>query len=147
MKITYTIIPKGQYFIGDPCHVFSDDVWSKILRQNTHNDIVFKIDDKKFVMCDIGGDGDIQDSTSHVYSIDSGSLGIVPLDVLDLALLEKTKHLGKVVTFEKTTEVKFMSEEFVQFGDLFFDLMPMDFDYEMEIEKRKFWESWSYESK
>ena len=91
--------PAGRYFLGDPCYALSQE----------HYDLVSDLDYDSYV--DINGlgrvavfcsrgDGYVVDEEGVQYSLDSGTIGVVPVDGLMLQDLQRLKRLGRIVDFD-----------------------------------------------
>ena len=106
----------GNYWIGDPCYIFSDKTWDKLIKKTgcfgldeKQNLLLKDFDDGLFQYrgkkCFIGstkyGDGCFLDERGNAYLVDSGSLGVVPVSVCLVSKLP----LGNVFIMEKDFEV------------------------------------------
>lgn len=90
--------PAGKYYIGDPCYVFGDDVWSKGCDQMFDQGRSVDKDSGGVLVEVVGdngktyrwwqadtdyGDGVYKDQYGHEYGVDAGCIGIVPYECLD----------------------------------------------------------------
>lgn len=98
-------LPAGKYFIGDPCYVFTDADWDALLEALDS----FESDDIQhhngFELWAFGtafGDGVYTDQNGIEYPVDSGLLGIVPLEMITNP--EGQEH-GTVIEFQKPVAV------------------------------------------
>lgn len=87
---------KGMY-IGDPCYVLKDEDYDQWCDQLEYEDGVINIGDLQW--CAAGtanGDGEYCDNDSDaLYGVDSGSIGLVPLELVED--MERAKTLGRVI--------------------------------------------------
>jgi hypothetical protein len=80
------ILPPGTYFIGDPCYVFSRDAWRRLINQTNcfeDDDIVNFDGQDMYAFGTSDGDGVYQDQNGVEYGVDSGNLGVVPIELID----------------------------------------------------------------
>jgi hypothetical protein len=79
-------LPAGKYYIGDPCYVFADATWQKLL-----DDVDDFLDGEikhvsgfdLWAHSTAWGDGTYADQNGIEYGVDSGSLGAVPIGMVD----------------------------------------------------------------
>ena len=74
------LIPAGRYYIGDPCYVVENSDWSAFLTAlqdgmpwRAFNPLAFRT----------FGDGLFRDNQDREYSVDSGMIGIIPVQLMD----------------------------------------------------------------
>lgn len=134
------MIPAGEYYIGDPCYVFSEADWDTICRQDSKN--VHEIHGKKFADASTGGDGSFLDTNGNSYSVDSGSLGVVPIDLVFNQ--EDALRQGRIVVFETPVLFKYIEDELLVIGDIVFNLdeVELDEEYVKDVEGFDYWEIW-----
>lgn len=92
-------LPAGTYYIGDPCYVFNREQWDTLGEQTGWFEETPVAAIYEYRMVAFGtayGDGTYQDNFGHEYPVDSGLIGIVPIEVVD-----PTKICGQVVRFEE----------------------------------------------
>ncbi|KLU62348.1 hypothetical protein CEB3_c13920 [Peptococcaceae bacterium CEB3] len=73
----------GRYYVGDLCYVVKD--WHQLLTDTDYfrnENCTFK-DQPIFVAKTTYGDGTYSDQYSRVYPVDTGSIGIVPVELID----------------------------------------------------------------
>jgi len=114
--MTRHIFPAGTYYVGDLCYAVSDDDWSKLIDDigcfglnsskvvdvEKFDDGVFYHQNKKcFIAGTKHGDGSYFDRNNEVYYVDSGSLGVMPLDVCN----GTSMNGGQTHTFKEEFEV------------------------------------------
>lgn len=112
------VFPAGEYYIGDPCYVFEES-WMRILdiadyfrklETSEYKDFEF-IGGSTFV-----GDGVYGDNYGHTYTVDSGSIALLPIGML--AIDKKGgEALGFIKKFEKDFLVLIENGIF-KFGDI-----------------------------
>lgn len=100
-------LPPGEYYIGDPCYVFSSKTWDELLDET---DSFEEKDIHNFNGRDLWahstawGDGTYCDQNGIEYAVDSGMLGIIPLALIDNP--EGLEH-GTVIKFQRDVVVEF----------------------------------------
>lgn len=89
-------LPRGKYFVGDPCYALDDDAYRELLSCDYGEE------------CDINGVGRCVYFENHFeggsddsidYTFDSGQLGIVCVDNLSLGHWARLKELGNLFEF------------------------------------------------
>jgi hypothetical protein len=110
--ITTSRLPAGTYYVGDLCYVVRDDEWSDFCED------MFPDDDS--MRCGIFetaegvnyanfgtkyGDGCYGDRQLREYSVDSGTIGCIPVCALKEFDAEKIERLGNIVEFPTAFEV------------------------------------------
>lgn len=114
METVSYVAEAGLYYIGDPCYVVRDEDWAKLLDQVNYFD-----DDEQFykgykIMCKSTayGDGMYDAKTDRGelvgrLPVDSGTIGIMPLECIDVTPKEiMDKGLGVVVAFNNNVWVE-----------------------------------------
>lgn len=154
---TLNVLPAGKYFVGDPCYVISDSKWGALLDQTgflglyatpeSMRQNMDRYDGNKcgmwlFEGVAIGasstkhGDGGYFDQYGNCYSVDSGTLGVVPFEYiqatekLNLSLLD---GILRVVDFPTSFTVEY-SDGIVFIGDIEINTDPKCDDYDDEDE-------------
>lgn len=84
------------FYIGDICYVLSSERLG-LIEQNKFD--MGKLTDGKSGLSYVAnwtahGDGHFRDQTFHVYTVDSGIIGVVPLELVENTTL---CHLGRVI--------------------------------------------------
>lgn len=80
-EVEHITLPAGDYFIGDPCYVIPDDIWSEI-HGSTYGEVM--TDGIRWVINSThSGDGVYKGSNGYSYSVDAGTLGMVPASLCD----------------------------------------------------------------
>lgn len=77
--------PSGKFWIGDPCYVLSDDIYYGIWDDKYNfEDGKIDVDDKlSFLVHGTAyGDGSYQGTNGAEYGVDSGTLAIIPMDLV-----------------------------------------------------------------
>lgn len=103
-------LPKGTYFIGDPCYVIADRQW-----KNFCNEVFFEDSGKfkggesfkgtpLFQHGTAYGDGCYTDG-AYDYGVDAGVIGATPKSLWGAKFtMKRLKELGRIVTFNKSFE-------------------------------------------
>jgi len=82
MKNFEILVPAGQYYISDPCYIIKDEDWYTLLDScNFFNNPIGDIKGFKcYASSTAFGDGEYFDQNGNSYSVDSGLIGLVPVD-------------------------------------------------------------------
>jgi hypothetical protein len=99
------ILPKGTYYIGDPCYVIED--WDKALKVSDYfeKDGLHLLDDKFFIGFSTKfGDGTYTDTDGIPYHVDSGLIGAVAINLCKDLDSISIDSLGTIHTFDEPTE-------------------------------------------
>lgn len=118
-------VPAGEYYIGDPSFAFSYKDWDKICKINhpkARHNIVYEFKNSHFLIISVGGDGGFLDTTGKEYTVESGSLGLVPIEIVDPEMLDDCKSFGRFITFSEQTLCKSVETELLMFGEILFIL-------------------------
>lgn len=111
LKSEWIKTDKG-FFVGDPCYVF-EDMWSNIVSQYFEEDEKNGYDKSHTITVNGGhigmvstmyGDGGYLGTDGGDYSVDSGTLGIVPIEVAELDVNENS-YLGRVIEYKGEARV------------------------------------------
>lgn len=127
----------GTYYIGDPCYPFPHDntnlwdSWCKILMNGGDRVAdwrkVFEFRGHKVATDSTAeGDGVYCDQFGHDYPVDSGSLGILPIDLIrpfSKYTDESLMDLGNIVTFDEPFVVT-LDHGIFHFGHITIDTVP-----------------------
>jgi len=115
----------GKYYIGDPCYLFGES-WSEVC------DILFSDVSPQLFKCDtmlMGGtaygDGAYLGSNGNLHWVDSGTIGILPISLINIDNKETIEGIEKsegmhIVEFEKDFDASIENGVFV-FGDIVID--------------------------
>ena len=115
---------KGRYYIGDPVYVISDEDWGGLL--NATKLFTSKEQFYKGVPILAGKtirkNGICYDDKNRKYSIDSGNLSIIPIEVIDMKKFRKinNKNICHVIEFKNDFDVEIENGTF-KFGGIFID--------------------------
>jgi hypothetical protein len=104
-----TILPAGEYFVGDVCYFLQDsvmkEVWSNMF--NNSDGCFVRDDGYKFIITKpFAGNGFYTGSNKFIYDVDDDNLGIVPVIMGDYS---KFTGCGTFHKFNKPVSV-FISE-------------------------------------
>lgn len=150
MNTIKEILPKGWYWIGDPCYILKEELgfdWQDILEKtlylglyrdnehmNTHHNYVPRESAKKvFQYKDITfgvsstsyGDGCYYDQFGFGYSVDSGCIGAIPSNPIKMTLTEfmYLSQLMKLIYFDEEITISY-NNGIIQIGSLQIDTDP-----------------------
>jgi len=143
---SYTM-PAGEYFIGDPCYVFSHETWSDVCDLFSYDDrgttppVVTFNERPLWAAMTCYGDGCYPDDTGHVYGVDSGLIGVVPSSLWStlhdpnghVLGREHMKRLGRIVVFGNDFAVSVVSGHnsfVIKIGDVSIETDDTDGDTE-----------------
>lgn len=105
-----TLHSKQGFYIGDPCYTDSDVV--SRLQYGSGYCGLFHDAETGMEFADGGtyyGDGGYKGSDGHTYNVDSGTIGVVPLELIDPSRFDSLKDDGKIVKRPGTAE--FISDD------------------------------------
>ena len=78
--------PSGKFYVGDPCYVLSDDIYYGIWddKYNFEDGIIDCGNNLSFLVHGTAyGDGEYTGTNGFDYGVDSGTLGIVPIELVE----------------------------------------------------------------
>jgi hypothetical protein len=112
-------VPAGKYYLCDPCYVVNDDQWNDYLRSlYSVTDGVFEFKESICVaFVTEYGDGTYEDQHGNMFDVDSGLIGITPIDC---AFLNDQPNKYLIIEFLKPTEVSTINGLLV-FGEYIID--------------------------
>lgn len=91
-------LKRGTYYIGDPCYIF-DESWNRLLDEHDYfidDDRIYNVDGH---LCCMGntayGDGTYYDTFNRQYCVDSGMLGILPIECLNIDNKKTVDYINK----------------------------------------------------
>ena len=126
------IVPRGKYYIGDPCYVFrhtpeGSDLWDRYVEHlyskegNEHKPFVDG-NIKIWARSTAHGDGCYRDNCYNEYSVDAGLIGIVQFDPEDprVHAEENFVNLGRIVVFDSFARCWSEDGSF-KFGNIFIE--------------------------
>lgn len=144
IRRTTTTLPKGKYYIGDPCYVIDDDEWMDALQSTRYFNLfvngdcegeynekddqhgVFERDGTLFAVSSTAyGDGEYPcvslGSLVGTCGVDAGLIGAIPLEMIDLDAVNKNysqgiEGLGCVVEFAHPFNIE-VSDGLIDFGE------------------------------
>lgn len=115
----YTM-PAGIYYIGDPCYVFDKATWKAYCDVGPGIVHTF-LDHKCLSFYTKHGDGKYYDNEGFEYFVDSGTLGMIPIDIISCDK-KKAKNHGRVVRIPVQILVRVSKNESVfGFGGIVID--------------------------
>jgi len=120
-------LPAGTYYVGDLCYVVNDDDWSDFCERSfpdSYTEVVGIFETFEGInYANFGtkyGDGGYADYNGRKYSVDSGSIGCIPVCALsDKCSSALIAHLGNIIDFPEAFEVGYDEETgTITFGDV-----------------------------
>jgi hypothetical protein len=77
-------LPPGKYYIGDPCYVFNDDTWQRLLDGAPFEGAIVEFDGRQlWGQSTAHGDGVYLDQDGNEFGVDSGVLAAIPIELVD----------------------------------------------------------------
>jgi hypothetical protein len=104
-------LPKGTYFVGDPCYAIAEKKWDKFV------DAIYEGDPKGHELNEFEGvplfcagtafgDGCFEGTDKEVYGVDAGLIGCVPKKLFGTKFsMKRLNELGHVYTFKHDFQV------------------------------------------
>lgn len=123
--ITEFKFPAGKYFIGDPCYVLEDDIYDKVT-ENFDFDKSYTIEINGHTIFMHGtayGDGSYKDGSNRSYSVDSGLISIMPMELISMKKFNETQFqefresYTHMIEFDKEFNVFYEDGKFI-FGTI-----------------------------
>lgn len=107
----------GSYFVGDVSYVVSHSDWQKLLWADGHTEYKGK---DVFIAGTAAGDGIYQDQNGREYPVDTGTLGIIPVELCGKAKLKETIKSGggHVARFDGEFDVSRSGNATFTFGNI-----------------------------
>lgn len=81
------MVPKGKYFLGDPCYAVPDRHWMNLLTSCDffRDTPIGEVDGHKVLgFSTAHGDGCYEDQFENEYPVDAGMIGLVPEALIDM---------------------------------------------------------------
>jgi len=109
------VVPKGDYYLGDPCYIIQDSDWDNLLESSDcfRKPVGIVRTFQVLAFSTAFGDGEFKDNYNNSYSVDSGLIGLVPVEFNPEA--DSTK-----VSFKKPTICRSV-EGVLIFGNIVID--------------------------
>ena len=112
----------GDYYIGDLCYVLSDEDYDALVKLIISSNKEARWEGyfkgyRVFVAPTCYGDGVYADNDGDEYFVDSGTIGIVPEELIDS---NNRADLGQIIEFRTDFEVSYDDGIFI-FGDVVID--------------------------
>jgi len=123
--------PAGEYYLGDICYCFAHgtESWRELLDScKSFNDSVGILNNTKVLGFHTKyGDGSYDDNEGHSYGVDSGLIGLVPIELIeDNSTFRQNSECGRIVKFEE--EFKCSNND----GRLYFGDITIETDEDFE---------------
>ncbi len=119
-KIKRVKFPAGTYYVGDPCYIFNKS-WGKILNDNQYfeSDVTIIDGVECFVAPTKYGDGSYQDNSNRKYFVDSGTIGVLPIEMIEIdnkISIDEIDEYMYVFTFDRDFYV-YWDDGYFRIGD------------------------------
>lgn len=128
LGVEYVVAP-GTYFLGDPCYTtghdeIGDDIWAENCEKTDFDrpgNLIAIEAAGGLEILSFGtayGDGGYYDQyRDQEYSVDSGCIGLVPIEMLTITGVtqDELTRLGRIVTFDRDTVCR-TNGSLLQFG-------------------------------
>jgi len=93
----------GRYYIGDPCHVLKDEIYTRIWGAiYDYKEGKFAINGHDFIVHSThGGDGTFYDHKQRKYVVESGMIAAISMELVDPSeeKIKECKKNGIIITF------------------------------------------------
>ena len=117
----HNTLPPGEYWIGDPCYVIPRPDWNQFLDDIDPETRYTQHRGQTSVVFDTyRGDGSYQDQNGRQYSVDSGIIAAVPVELVKQTAAERASlnDLGQWLTTDRTLVCDTDGYGTLTFGDL-----------------------------
>lgn len=94
--------PAGKYFLGDPCFAIPEELKELVddIPYGEYRDISGL---GRVAVFHAGGDGCYEDEEGHPHYVESGCLGVIPIDNLSKEIWIKLSSLGRIIDIDSDT--------------------------------------------
>ncbi len=122
MTTVSMVVPKGVYYLGDPCYMVPDELWMPLLEDSDYFDQPSGVVNGHTVYAfhTLYGDGEYKDQYGNSYPVDAGLIGLVPIELPDAATKAQHDGASQLVTFSNPT-VCICDEGLLKFGHILID--------------------------
>lgn len=135
------MMPAGRYYIGDLCYVMTEKEWNEfckltIVDHDVVNGEFAFADGRRFATYSTKwGDGAYQSNINSKHLVDSGSIGCMRLNEINIEMLdeEEMERLGAIVNFDLPFYTK-ESDGLIKFGDVIINTDADEYYDEEEYE-------------
>lgn len=135
----------GTYWIGDLCYVLQADEWDDLMTltrparllqattpgyRKSQEETVVELRGSKLGYCGTAyGDGVYMDEERNLYPVDSGSIGIVPLERVKVSdkILKILDALGRIIQMTESFSIENQHGR-LRFGNVFIDTDFREFE-------------------
>ena len=124
----------GTYFIGDPCLILNES-WDDFLLKTDMEQISEFKGEELFYGSTAWGDGDFKDGNGVEYKVESGTIGIFPMNLVEI---EELLEMGNIVTFNDDFDVSNDNGLFT-FGDVVINTDSDEYVEEVEEDIEWLW--------
>lgn len=115
-------VPAGKYVLSDPCYVVPQDMWIHLLESCDYfNEPEGRVEKygteyKVYAFATAYGDGSYTSSEGHDLGVDSGLIGLTPVELIDTSDHEYNAK-NHIVEFTHTTQC-YSNEGVLHFGNI-----------------------------
>ena len=117
--------PAGTYYVGDLCYVMHEE-WDEMFNlffpefTSPGNEGKFQLKSGVTFGCftTAYGDGVYTDQKGRNYPVDSGSIGLVRVEDVDIANKENDLALGQILAFDEDFEIFSTEDHTLHFGNV-----------------------------
>lgn len=119
-------VEAGEYFLGDPCHAVDIKTWDDFCDKLSYNEAgsITAIGEWQVLAFRTAiGDGYYSGSDGVTYAVNTGLIGLVPVELIQRRNLDLAK-LGRMVNFETPQACSRDTEGVMHFGTIVIDTTP-----------------------
>lgn len=114
---------KGTYYIGDPCYVLSDKNFEELCLHQDKLGYPIEIEGEVVYFDRTAhGDGVYRDNKRRIYPVDTGTIAIIPISLVDAEkLLSNFQYFSPVIKKFKDDFTVDSDDGIFNFGDIVID--------------------------
>ena len=108
-EINATIKSNQGFYIGDPCYALADNVYDGVWGEHGYEDGKITVGEHAFVVAGTAyGDGCYYDQHYNSYGVDSGTIALIPLELVVKRTCEELSELGRII--KESGEAEFTAQ-------------------------------------